>query len=86
VTDARSHAYLERYLTDASRTVQGNALYLVPTGGAETPRVGVLLGQYREHGEAVAALDALPDSLRQFKPYVRSLDDVREDARRAARH
>jgi septal ring-binding cell division protein DamX len=44
----------------------------------------VLLGTYRERGEAVAALDALPEPLRQFRPYVRTLDAVRDDARRAA--
>ena len=84
VTDARSRSYLEHYLADAARSVQPEQFYLVPAGSPDTPRVGVLLGNYRERAEAVAALDGLPDGLRQFRPYVRSLDAVRDDARRAA--
>jgi type II secretory pathway predicted ATPase ExeA len=84
VTDARSRSYLEHYLAEASRTFDPARFYLVPAGNADVPRLGVLLGTYRERGEAVAALDALPEPLRQFRPYVRTLDAVRDDARRAA--
>jgi len=84
VTDARSRSYLEHYLADAARSVQPDQFYVVPAGSPETPRLGVLLGNYRERAEAVAALDGLPDGLRQFRPYVRSLDAVRDDARRAS--
>jgi len=84
VTDARSREYLERYLADAARSAAASDFYVVPAGSAETPRLGVLLGAYRERNEAVTALDALPEGLRQFHPYVRTLDAVREDARRAA--
>jgi septal ring-binding cell division protein DamX len=45
--------------------------------------MGVLIGGFRERAEAVAALDALPGSLRQFRPYVRTLEAVREESRRA---
>jgi septal ring-binding cell division protein DamX len=84
VTDARSRSYLEHYLAEAARNVKPDAFYLVPTGSPDTPRLGLLLGHYQERGEAVAALDALPESLRQFRPYVRTLDAVRDDARHAA--
>ena len=83
VTDAHSRSYLEHYLADAAKSAQPEQFYLVPAGSADTPRLGVLLGNYRSRGEAVAALDALPESLRQFRPYVRTLDAVRDDARRA---
>ncbi|HZZ94648.1 MAG TPA: AAA family ATPase [Usitatibacter sp.] len=82
VTDARSRSYLEHYLADASHSVSPDRLYLVPAAGVDTPRLGLLFGHYRERGEAVAALDALPEGLRQFRPYVRSLEAVRDDARR----
>jgi type II secretory pathway predicted ATPase ExeA len=84
VTDARSRSYLEHYLADAARTFQPEQFYVVPAGSADMPRLGVLLGSYRERAEAVATLDGLPEPLRQFHPYVRSLDAVRDDARRAA--
>jgi septal ring-binding cell division protein DamX len=65
--------------------VQPDHLYLVPTGSPEVPRVGVLLGAFEERGDASTALAALPENLKQFRPYVRSLDGVREDALRAER-
>jgi septal ring-binding cell division protein DamX len=83
VTDARSRGYLENYLAEAGKTVERERLFLVPAGSAETPRLGVLIGGFRERGEALAALDALPEPLKQFRPYVRPIDAVRDDARRA---
>ena len=85
VTDARERGYLETYLSEAGRALGHERLYVVPAGSPETPRVGVLFGNFEERGEASLALAALPESLRQFRPYVRPLDAVREDARRAER-
>jgi len=45
----------------------------------------VLYGPFGAKAEAVEALNALPIELRQFGPYVRTLDALREDARRASR-
>ena len=83
VTDAREREYLEGWLTEAGRAVEAQQLTLVPAGNAESPRLGVLFGAYSERGQALAALEALPAPLRQFRPYVRPLEAVREDARRA---
>ena len=80
VTDGREREYLESYLSEASRRVEPSRLYLVPAGGT---RVGVLMGAYGARADAARALDELPEELRQFRPYVRSLDAVREDTRRA---
>jgi septal ring-binding cell division protein DamX len=83
VTDARERGYLEGYLAEAGKSLQRDRLFLVPAGGSESPRLGVLFGAFRDRGEAGAALDALPGNLRQFRPYVRAIEAVREDARRA---
>jgi type II secretory pathway predicted ATPase ExeA/septal ring-binding cell division protein DamX len=83
VTDARSRGYLENYLAEAGKSVERERLFLVPAGSAETPRLGVLIGGFRERGDALAALDALPEPLKQFRPYVRPIDAVRDDARRS---
>jgi MSHA biogenesis protein MshM len=83
VTDARERPYLENYLAEAGRAVPYERLFVVPGGTPEAPRLGVLLGAYGDRSEAAAALAALPESLRIFRPYVRSVDAVREDARRA---
>lgn len=83
LTEARDREYLEGYLTQAARALQPEKLYLVPAGTPETPRIGVLFGGFRDRSEANIALAALPADLRLYRPYVRSLDIVREDARRA---
>ena len=85
VTDAREKAYLESYLAEAARSLKPETLYLFPAGSRETPRIGVLYGAFPERAEAVAALDAMPEALKQFRPYVRPLDGLREDVRRSDR-
>jgi MSHA biogenesis protein MshM len=85
VTDARERGYLENYLMEAGRALRSDQLYLVTAGNPETPRLGVLFGTFDERSDASAALASLPESLRQFRPYVRPLEAVREDARRAER-
>ncbi|HET6264214.1 MAG TPA: AAA family ATPase [Usitatibacter sp.] len=82
VTDANSREYLEGWLAEAGRAVEPASLYVVPAGGGDTPRLGVLYGAFADRGQASEALAALPASLRQFRPYVRPLDAIREDARR----
>ena len=83
VADAKSRGYVEAYLADAGRAVPADDLYVVHTGNPDSPRLGVLYGAYDDRPQAVAALEALPPGLRQFKPYVRPLSVVREEARRA---
>lgn len=86
VADARQRDYVAGYLAEAAHAVNPERLYLVPAGSAEAPRLGVLFGAFEERADASVALAALPESLKQFRPYVRPLDGVREDALRAERH
>ena len=45
----------------------------------------MLYGPFDEKTAASTALASLPDSLRTFHPYIRSLDAVRDEASRAER-
>ena len=83
VTDARERSYLENYLAEAGRSLAPDKLFLVPQGSSEAPRLGLVFGTFGERDEAFAALEQLPEHLRQFRPYVRSLEALREDQRRA---
>ena len=85
VADARQRDYLAGYLAEAAHAVSADKLYLVPAGTPDAPRLGVLFGAFQERGDASLALAALPENLKQFRPYVRPLDGVREDAMRAER-
>jgi type II secretory pathway predicted ATPase ExeA len=53
------------------------------SGGAAA--TACLYGPFAAKGEASEALASLPATMKQFGPYVRSLEAVREDARRAQR-
>ena len=85
VTDARERGYLETYLAEAGHIVDPARLFVVPAGNPDLPRVAVLYGAFGERTEAMTALEGLPPSLRQFRPYVRPIEAVRDDARQAER-
>jgi septal ring-binding cell division protein DamX len=78
-TDAREKGYLETYLAEASRALKSGELFLLASGPRESPRVIVLHGPFDQRAEAVAALENLPANLRQFRPYIRPVDAVRND-------
>ncbi len=82
MTDARDPAYLEAYLAEASRTIRLDELFLYPSGNPESPKVGVLFGAFQTRREASEAMGTLPGNLRQFRPYVRAVEAVRNDLRR----
>ena len=85
VTDARDRDYLLSFLEQASRTLDAEALYLYPSGSSEFPRAGVVYGTFPTRSEANTALASLPENLRRFRPYVRSVEAVRADVRRGSR-
>ena len=85
LTDARERGYLETYLAEAGHMVDPARLYVVPAGNPDLPRVAVLYGAFGERGDATTALDGLPPTLRQFRPYVRPIEAIRDDARQARR-
>lgn len=82
-TDPREREYLESWLGEAARLVDPQKLYVVASGTPQSPRVGVLFGAFENRALAAEALGTLPVGLRQFKPYVRSIEALREEARRA---
>jgi len=85
VTDAREHVYIENYLAEAGRSVPYERLFVAASGSPEAQRLGVLFGPFDSRADAGTALERLPEALRQFRPFVRTMDAVREEARRADR-
>ncbi len=83
MTDARQADYLEWYVGEAYRTLAPDALFLYPSGNAESPKMGVLYGAFPTRREATTALEGLPANLRKFGPYVRTIDGVRSDVRKS---
>ena len=85
VADARERSYLATYLADAERALPADKVFLAGTGNPDAPRIGVLYGPFDDKAEANDALTALPVALRQFGPYVRPIDAVRDEWRRVER-
>ncbi|MBK7658375.1 MAG: hypothetical protein IPJ28_04140 [Betaproteobacteria bacterium] len=52
MTDARQADYLEWYVGEAYRTLAPDALFLYPSGNAESPKMGVLYGAFPTRREA----------------------------------
>jgi septal ring-binding cell division protein DamX len=84
MTDAREKSYLRSFVAEASRGIKSGDIYLYPSGNGESPKIGVIYGTFESRQEATQALMALPEKLRQFRPYVRTVDAVRADLRRPA--
>ncbi len=82
MTDARDRDYLASYLAEAARSLKSEELFLYPSGSAEAPKVGVIYGAFESRPLANEALGALPERLRQFRPYVRAVNAVRADVRK----
>ncbi len=85
VSDAGSRDYLANYLAEATRALAPGMIFLVSAGSPDAPRYGVLYGPFAAKSEASEALGSLPATMKQFGPYVRSLEAIREEARRAER-
>ena len=79
-TDARAREYVSGYLAEAERLLPSQALFLVPLASVDAPRLGVLYGDFPERSQAFAALRELPEPLKQFHPYVRAFDAIREES------
>jgi len=82
MTDASESGYLATYLAQASRALSEGEVFLYPSGSEQSPKVGVIFGTFRSRQEAIVALNALPENLRRFRPYARSVQAVRTDIRR----
>lgn len=82
MANANEPAYLASYLAEASRALSADEVFLYPSGSAQYPKVGVLYGTFPTRQEAAQAIGALPEGLRRFRPYVRTVQAVRTDVRR----
>ena len=79
--DERERAAIEAFLRTASRELNPDRIMVYLSGSAENPKVSVLYGNYTDRAEAIAGLLELPPKLKQFRPYARSFQAVRDDLR-----
>jgi septal ring-binding cell division protein DamX len=79
--DPRERAAIETFLRIASRELNPDRFMVYPAGTAERPLLSVLYGSYTERADANAEIARLPQRLKKFNPYARSLQAIRDDVR-----
>jgi type II secretory pathway predicted ATPase ExeA/septal ring-binding cell division protein DamX len=79
--DERERGAIENFLRAASRELNPDRIMLYRSGTVDNPKISVLYGNYTERNEAAAELSGLPSKVTKFRPYVRSLQAVRDDLR-----
>jgi MSHA biogenesis protein MshM len=82
--DQRAQPAIEAFLRVASRDLNPDWIMVLPTGGADNPRVSVLYGNFDGATEAATELASLPARVSKFRPYARSFAAIRENVRAGA--
>jgi septal ring-binding cell division protein DamX len=81
LADATDAAALESYLGEAGRQLGRESLLTYAMGTGEKKRIGVVYGDFGSRKEAQAELSRLTTRIGQFRPYARTFQAVREDAK-----
>ncbi|BBN90043.1 AAA family ATPase [Azospira sp. I09] len=68
---------VESFLTQAARSLPPGTLRAYYRSAAEGPRWGVTYGDFPDRSSAVAALAALPEAIRNTRPYPRQVQRLR---------
>lgn len=79
--DERERGAIADFLRVASKELNPDRIMTYSSGTTENPKVSVVYGNFRERADASAELAQLSRKLAQFRPYVRSLNAVRDDYR-----
>jgi MSHA biogenesis protein MshM len=77
-------AAIRDFLRAAERELEAERIMVFPSGTPDNRKVSVVYGQYGDRGDAWIEIGKLSAKLRQFRPYVRTIDAVRADLRSRA--
>jgi DamX protein len=73
---------LKDHLSSIAKSVEISKIYVYRTVAAQKPFLTVLYGSFGSREAAQNALDRLPPSLKAFKPYLRTVQGIREEMSR----
>jgi septal ring-binding cell division protein DamX len=76
---SRSEEQLDRQLRSLARQVDPGLLFVFRTRAGDRPSMTVVYGAYTTRAEAQAALAALPASIRNFSPHLRTVQGIRAE-------
>lgn len=82
--DERERGAIVDFLRAASKELNPDRIMVYASGTADNPKVSVIYGNFRERSDASAEMAQLSKRLAQFRPYVRSVNAVRDDFRPGA--
>lgn len=82
--DERERGAIVDFLRAASKELNPDRIMVYASGTADNPKVSVVYGNFRERSDASAEMGQLSKRLAQFRPYVRSVNAVRDDFRPGA--
>ncbi|MBL8521159.1 MAG: AAA family ATPase [Betaproteobacteria bacterium] len=72
---------IREFLRVAAKELEPDRLMVFPSGSASNRKISVIYGQYEDRGGAQAEIVRLSPRLRQFRPFIRSVNAVRADVR-----
>jgi len=71
--------YLGQYLKNLPKSIDSESIFVYRKSAEARPSLTVIRGLYATPTEAADAIDALPQELRRFQPFLRSLRAVRAE-------
>ncbi len=82
---AADHAYLRQYLKNLPKSIDSESIFVYRKSAEARPSLTVIRGLYATPAEAADAIEALPQELRRFQPFLRNLRTVRAEFESVAR-
>ncbi len=82
---AADHAYLRQYLKNLPKSIDSESIFVYRKSAEARPSLTVIRGLYASPAEAADAIEALPQELRRFQPFLRNLRAVRAEFESVAR-
>jgi septal ring-binding cell division protein DamX len=82
---AADHAYLRQYLKNLPKSIDSESIFVYRKSAEARPSLTVVRGFYASPAEAADAIEALPQELRRFQPFLRNLRTVRAEFESVAR-
>lgn len=82
---AADHAYLRQYLKNLPKSIDSESIFVYRKSAESRPSLTVVRGLYASPAEAAEAIEALPQELRRFQPFLRNLRTVRAEFESVAR-
>ena len=80
LANANESIQLTDFIRNSEQTLGAGRVQVYPLTINGIQKVSVIYGSFQSRGDAQRALGTLPINIRQFKPYLRSIQLIRSEA------